>query len=99
VSQTQPDPIREIHRELALYLGEMKSFTADNVYEALSALASMNARAAELRHGLYNLGNPRSRSFRDGELRDFFETCEFQFKVFSRLQAVRQQEFDLSRGY
>lgn len=99
MSQAQPDPYRAIHEELGGYLAEMRSWNADCVFEALQSLASMNARAAEIRHRLHAANNPRSRSFRDGELRDFFETCEFQFKVYSRLQAVRQSEFDLARGY
>jgi hypothetical protein len=99
VNETQPDPIRTIHEELAGYLAEMRTWSADCVFDALQSLASMNARAAEIRHRMHGSNSPRARSFREGELRDFFDTCEFQFKVYSRLQAVRQSEFDLARGY
>lgn len=99
MNETQPDPYKEAHEELEGYLAQMKAWDPESMFEVLSDLASMNARAAEMRHRLHGSNSPRARSFRDGQLRDFFETCDFQFKVYSRLQAVRQAEFDLSRGY
>lgn len=70
-----------------------------DVLAALSGLASMNARAAEIRHALHDVNTRSAQSFRSGPLKDFMDTCEYQFKVYSRIQAVHQAEFDLSRGY
>ena len=99
MSETQPDPYQQAHEELQGYLAEMRDWNPELVQDALSRLASMNARAAEMRHRLHGTNSHRARSFREGQLRDFFDVCDFQFKVYSRLQAVRQSEYDLARGY
>lgn len=99
VQSDQKDRVDECRDELAGYLKSMKDWDADNGDFILQEIASMHARAASIRHWLHNQKSQKATKFRQNELKDFIDTCDFQFRVYSRIQSVRQSEMNLSRGF
>lgn len=95
----QKDRVDACRDELAGYLKEMKGWNADSGDEILQSLASMHARAASMRHWMHDQKSQKANKFRQNELSDFMDTCDFQFRIYSRIQSVRQSEMNLSRGY
>lgn len=85
-------------QELRSYYQSIRGFSQCDISEILLTLAGCNARAAEIRDGLVANESRRAAHFRTRQLEPFMECLEFQFKVFSRLQAVRQMEADFTRG-
>ena len=61
-------------------------------------IASYAAYASEMRGRVVRSESRRMQAFRTRELDPFLDQCEFQFKVWSRYQSVRQMEYDLTRG-
>lgn len=95
-SRSQLDEFRE---ELGEYIAEMRSWSPSQGSEVMGYLASMNARAAQMRHWLHSQQNRSAHMFRQNELQDFLDTCDFQFRVYSRIQSVKQSEITMSRGF
>lgn len=91
------DQIDKFRNELADYLKEIAGWSASA--DVLQQIASMHARAAQIRHWLHGQNSPRATNFRKNEVYDFIQTCDFQFRVYSRLEAVRQSEMSMTRGY
>lgn len=95
----QKDRVDACREEIAGYLKEMQDWDADQGDNILQSLASMHARAASMRHWLHDQRSQKANKFRQNELNDFINTCDFQFRIYSRIQSVRQSEMNLSRGF
>lgn len=84
--------------ELDGYYAQMREFSSVEVTEILMALAAFSARASEIRSVLVRNENRRAQTFRTKEIEPFLEEVDRQFKTWSRLISVRQQEWDISKG-
>lgn len=84
--------------ELDGYYVQMRAFDAMDVTDIFQKVAAWSGRAAELRSHLVRQESRRAATFRTRELEPFLEQLDFQFRVYSRLQSVRQMEADLARG-
>lgn len=90
--------ISAARRELDGYYVEMRHFDGFDVTDIFQKIAAWSGRAAELRSHLVRQESRRAATFRTRELEPFLEQLDFQFRIYSRLQSVRQMEADLSRG-
>lgn len=88
--------IRSLQGELDTYYAQMRAFQRDDVTEVFMALAAFTARASEVRGYLSRQSSKRIDSFRTRELDPFIDECDRQFRVWSRMQSVRQLEADLT---
>lgn len=95
---TEAALIHSCQQEFDSYYVAMRQFSDLDVTEIFMAIAAFSARACEIRSNLGRNESRRAAAFRTREIDPFLEACEFQFKVWSRLQSVRQMEVDLSRG-
>lgn len=102
-SVRRPDPltaeaqvIRSLQGELDTYYARMRDFPQQDVTDVFMALAACTARASEVRGYLSRQSSKRIDSFRTRELDPFIDECDRQFKIWSRMQSVRQLEADLS---
>lgn len=84
--------------ELSAYLAEMQKFEGMDPVEVFMRLSAFSARAAEIRFAITQSENRRHQAFRTQGVDPFIEQCEFQFRVYSRIQAVRDMEFRISGG-
>ncbi len=94
---SETSAIRGFQDELDSYYASMRAFSDRDVVDIFQAVAAFSARACEIRSGLVRHESRRAAAFRTRELEPFLEACDFQFRVFSRIQAVRTMEADLSR--
>ena len=97
-SNEDADAITVYRQELDGYYTQMREFNGWLSYEVLQALSAMSARASELRGHLMRNDSRRATGFRTKELDPFLDAVEFQFKVHSRLIAVQQAEWEMSKG-
>lgn len=95
---TADDQIAPLQREIDAYYALMREFETLDVSEIFMRLAAFTARASEVRSRLVRRESKRASAFRTRELDPFIEECERQFRYWSRFQAVRQMEADLTRG-
>ena len=80
------------------YYAEMRTFQERNAGDVLVSLAAYSAYASELRTRLVRLPGTRINQFRIKEIDPFLKEVDRQFKIWSRVAAVRQFEWDASRG-
>lgn len=92
------DVLPSMRAELDQSYAAMREFDAGDVVDIFMHLAAFSARASELRTRIVRVDNRRLNAFRSRELDPFLEEVDRQFKVWSRIQAVRQMEADLTRG-
>jgi len=93
------DPVEQIRIELDAYYDEMKRFSTMDLGSVFQRLAAFSARASEVR-GLLTRSDRRTfASCITKELDPFIAECDRQFRLWSRFQAIRQMDFDLSKGY
>lgn len=76
----------------------MRKFQVMDIAEVLLSLSAFSARAAEMRAQLVRVDNRRAAAFRTKEVEPLLEEVDRQFRIHSRLQAVRQMEWDSSKG-
>lgn len=93
---TESSVIRALQGELDAYYVQMRGFQREDVTDIFMALAAFTARASEVRSHLSRQFSKRIDSFRTKELDPFIDECDRQFRVWSRMQSVRQMEADLS---
>lgn len=90
--------IEQLQDELSEYYQRIKAFGSMDVGEILRSLAAMSGRASEVRCALMRGESRRGQGFRTRELDPFIEELDRQFKIWSRLHSVLQQEWDMSKG-
>jgi hypothetical protein len=76
----------------------MRKFGSMDITDVLLCLSAFSARAAEMRAQCNRVENRKAAAFRTREVDPFLEEVDRQFRIHSRLQAVRQMEWDAMRG-
>jgi hypothetical protein len=104
--ERRPTPInpheRDLGRfreELAGYYATMREFRGRDVGPVLQELASMSARASEIRHYLVDGETRPQAAFRTKQLDPFLEEVERQFKLYSRIQSTLEMEWKLAGAH
>lgn len=92
------DFIADVQVELDGYYVEMKQFLSMEPTEIYMKLAAWSARASEIRSRLVRQESRKAQAFRTREVDPFIDECDRQFKIYSRIQSCRQQEWDMQRG-
>lgn len=87
-----------LRSELTGFYAQMREFQGRDIGLVLAEIAAMSARASEIRHSLIHGENRAEAAFRTKQLDPFLDEVDRQFKVWSRIQAVRQQEWDMTRA-
>jgi hypothetical protein len=94
----QMSPLVGYRSELSAYREELCSLPDQEPGLAFQRLAGISARLAEMRAQLWRVNNRQADALRTREVDPLIDTLEFIFKSLSRAQAVRQFDYDLSRG-
>lgn len=87
-----------IRGELDAYFRSMQRFGDLEPDQILMVLSSYSARIGELRLQLIRRDTRRSNALRCKEIDPFIEECDRQFKIWSRIVAIREMDFRLSGG-
>lgn len=83
--------------ELDEFYGTMKQFGGMEIDEILSHLSSFSARMSEVRGIIVRNEGRLSGNFRTKEVDPFLVECDRQYKIWSRQQAVRQHDWEMTR--
>src|SRR4051812_39893942 len=84
------DHIDAVRHELDGYYGEMKDFAGCEPDEIFMKLAGWSARASEIRSQLVRQEGRRAQALRTREVEPFLDEIDRQFRLHSRVQAVRE---------
>lgn len=76
----------------------MRKFGSMDITDVLLTLSAFSARAAEMRAQCNRVENRKAAAFRSREVDPFLEEVDRQFRIHSRLQSVRQMEWDAMKG-
>jgi hypothetical protein len=89
------DNLRAELDKIALRLQDLPAM---DLAEVLLYLASSSARLGEIRLQLIRSDLRWAQSLRTKEIDPLMDLLKFQFQIYSRITAIRQQELDLLRG-
>lgn len=92
------DPIDDWRAELDDFYATMHNFPDMEPDEIFMFLSGASARASEMRSRLVRVESRRNTYFRTSEIDPFLNACEFQFKLISRYQAVRDFDLRMTTG-
>lgn len=92
------EPYAGARAELALYRAEMCALGDMEPRDVFMHLSSWHARAAVIRATTYESESRRASAFRSHEVDPFLDACDFQFRLWSRIQATTETEVRLARG-
>lgn len=92
------DVITAWRQEIDSFYGVIRQFNSYDSVEVMRNLSAMSARASEMRTRLVRTDNRRAVTFRTKEIDPFLEEVDRQFKIHSRIVAIQQQEWEISRG-
>lgn len=96
----RPDPKKSWaenwRAELAEYYADLKTLNEKDPVSAFQTLSSLSARVSELRAQCMDMDGVKANSFRTRYVDPFLEECDRQFKIHSRIHAIREMEFKLS---
>lgn len=84
--------------EIGEYYSAMQDFKQMDPTEVFLCLSAFSARACEIRFLAMQSESRRGQVFRSQIVDPFIDACDFQFRLFSRIQAVRDMEFKMSGG-
>lgn len=87
-----------IRSELDAYYGLVKEWATSEPDIVLQEISAISARLTEVRAQLNRDNGQRANRLRISEIDPLIEQLEFQFKVHSRIQAVREMDFRMSGG-
>jgi hypothetical protein len=85
-----------LRAEVDAYYTAMRGFQDLSLEEVFIQLAGLSARASEIRTNLIRQDRRAFQAFRTGEIDPFLTEVDRQFKVWSRLQSVREMEFKMT---
>lgn len=91
-------PVSVVREELLGYYAIVKGFSNADPDEVLSDLSAIGARLVELRALSWRDGGQKASKLRTTEIEPLLDQLEFQFRVASRRQAIREMDFRLSGG-
>lgn len=94
-TSTQPTSLTD---ELFGYLKEIKTFCSRSPDEVFLTISSITARLTELKVQALMEGSHKANSVLSKQITPILEELERQFRVHSRLQSVRQQDWDIAKG-
>ena len=95
---TSSDIVDSWRKELLGYLKEMHDFKSLNdISLILRKLSGFSARASYMHAIAVRSGNKEVSAFRTKEIDPFLKETEFQFRVWSRVNSVYQQEWEMSK--
>ncbi len=92
------DPLAPVQVELDSYFRLLTTLNSLPSTECFQALSAVSARASEIRSRLMAMDSRRSSTMRLRHVDPLLEEVDRQFKIHSRIQSVRQMEFDTSKG-
>lgn len=84
--------------EIAGYFGVMQKLIDMDAIAAFQHLSQFSARASEIRSQLGTQESRREAAFRIRIIDPFIEECDRQFKIHSRIQAIREMDARLAGG-
>lgn len=90
--------VGQLQAEVDSWYVAMRSFGEHDPSDIFMSLAGISARASELRTQVQRSDNRRLTAFRTRELEPALDEVDRQFKLWSRVQSVRDLEFRLSGG-
>ncbi len=90
--------VSRLQAEVDSWYAGMKEFAGMDPSDIFMRLAAYSARASEIRTQAQRTDNRRLTAFRTKELDPFLDEVDRQFKLFSRIQSVRDMEARLSGG-
>ena len=85
-------------KEIGQYYQIMKVLVDEDPREAFQHLSQFSARASEMRSNIAIQEGRREAAFRLKIIDPFLDECDRQFRVLSRIHAIRQMEWDMARG-
>ncbi len=96
--QVVDDAFDTVQAELDDYYRRLKDLHAMPSTEVFQTLSAISARASEMRSRLIRLDARRPNALRIKHVDPLLEEVDRQFKLHSRIAAMRQFEFDVSKG-
>lgn len=97
-SQRDNSSVTGWRQELDDFYSIMAEFSGYEVDEILAHLSSFSARMSAIRTQIVRSESRSLNSFRTKEIDPFLEECDRQYKIWSRQQAVRQFDWEVTRG-
>lgn len=95
---TTEDFIEPLRTELTGYRTEMCKLKGHTTREVMVLLSGWHARATVMRAQASRSESRRANAFRTQEVDPFIEACDFQFRIWSRVQAFDSDEMRMARG-
>lgn len=92
------DFIEPLRAELSGYRAEMCKLKGNTTRDVMVFLSSWHARATVMRAQAVRSESRRANAFRTQEVDPFIEACDFQFRLWSRVQAFDSDEMRMARG-
>lgn len=96
--QRLDDAFDVVQAELDDYYRRLKDLNSLPSTEVFQTLSAISARAAEMRSRLIRLDARRPNALRIKHVDPLLEEIDRQFKFHSRIAAMRQFEWDVSKG-
>lgn len=90
--------VDDLRIELDAYYSEIHKFENYDLVTIFQRLAAISGRASEMRSVLTRNESRRGASFRTKEVEPFIDELDRQYRLWSRVQSVRDFEFKLSGG-
>lgn len=84
--------------ELDQYYAECKDYKDQEPDQVLIHISGVLARLTEVRAGLMRRNKGWAEQLRLKEVDPLLDSVDKQFRIHSRLQAIRQMDFDITRG-
>lgn len=85
-------------QEITEYYGQMKRMVDMDPTAVFQHLSQFSARASEIRSQIGPQEGKREAAFRIRIVDPFIEECDRQFKIHSRIQAIREMDARLAGG-
>jgi len=84
-----------LRSEMEGYYREMNTLNGLDPMDVFQKLSAFSARASEIRALCFKVDSRQAQALRTQIVDPFLEECDRQFKIHSRLQAIRELEFRL----
>jgi hypothetical protein len=88
--------VSESRKEINGYFDEVSKFnTNSDIKDILKKISAYSARASYMAYQASRSHNPEVVQFKENELDKFLKEVEFQFRVWSRFEAVVSREWEM----
>lgn len=84
--------------ELSEFYTKVSDFHRQDSASVLRIISGIAGRCTEIRADLHRNGSARANKFRTSEVDPLLDALDLQFKIHSRLIAVNQMDWDMSKG-